>query len=163
MRVRFRRLASLLLPLALVSSLLAADIVPVGAFAKFSGPKDARDGYQLLLWRQEGTLIGRLNVWQSGEKQTGDFLHGVVDEKGIYFTVEMGADASSPSAKPLTMGLKGKIANNRLDGILWWDAERARVGDDDAGEKIAWPADRTVKLETFKNVTLWKDAADKTE
>ena len=133
-----------------------ADITPVGAFAKISGPKNAKDGYQLLLWRDGSVLLGRLNVWQAGDRQTGDFLHGVADAKGIYFTVGMAAGDAAPDAKPLELGVKGNLVNDRFEGFLWWDAARARVNDEDAAEKISLPRDKAIALPAFKDVTEWK-------
>ena len=140
---------------------VADGIEPVGAFSNVSGAKDNRSGYQLLLWRDGNTLLGRLNVWQAGDRQTGDFLHGVIDAKGIYFTVDMAASDAAPDAKPLELGVKGRIANGRLDGFLWWDAARARVNDEDAAEKISLPLDRAIPLPAFKDVTEWKAAMEK--
>ena len=154
---------SLVFLLFAVAGNAAAAVEPMGAFRRLTGPKNAADGYQLLLWRDGGTLLGRFTVWQSGEAQSGDFSNGLIDAKGVYVLVKLAADEDSPSARPLEVGLKGTVAGNRFDGLLFWNADRARVGDDDSAEKISLPVYKAIKLRPFKNLDAWRRAAEKTE
>jgi hypothetical protein len=160
-RLPFRRLLFILPVLLAALAVPALAVVePMGAFARFTGPQDSRDGYEILLWREDDVVMGRLTVWQSGEKQWGDFWKGLIDEKGIYFIVKV-PDPVSEKAKPFEMAVKGQVMVDKLEGLLFWQADRAEVGDDDKAEKISLPRVPSLKLRPFKNLSAWKLAAEK--
>ncbi|MBV9080194.1 MAG: hypothetical protein JO102_03630, partial [Elusimicrobia bacterium] len=123
-----------------------AGIQPVGAFARVTGPKDSADGYRARLWRDGNRLLGEFTVLQSGEAQTGTFKDGTIDEKGkAVFAVPID-NPDNPSAKPLSIAVEAQVTESKLDGLLWWQAERERHAEDSAAEKISLPLDKSVTL-----------------